>query len=225
MQRTELSLRDYGPSRGSHSHGYFQVLVGLRGVLELEVEGHAARIGAGHGIVIAPGDRHDFESRAGSRCLVLDTADAAWRRCDARPACPQEAAALATYLALACQRRGAAVPQGARLLLSAWQPSSARRARVRRPIDWAGLRDWAQAHLHEPLTVAELASCAHLSASQFNDRCIEANGMSAMAWLRLQRLERARSLRAEGFGVAETARLCGYRSPSALTAAIRRELR
>ena len=31
-----LSLRDYGPSHGSHSHDHFQVLVGLEGVLELE---------------------------------------------------------------------------------------------------------------------------------------------------------------------------------------------
>lgn len=37
-----LSLRRYGASRGSHAHEHFQVLVGLDGVLELEVEGAAA---------------------------------------------------------------------------------------------------------------------------------------------------------------------------------------
>ena len=41
-----LSLRRYGASRGSHAHAHFQVLVGLDGVLELEVEGRGRRVGA-----------------------------------------------------------------------------------------------------------------------------------------------------------------------------------
>jgi AraC-like DNA-binding protein len=221
----ELSLRDYGSSRGSHSHAHFQVLVGLDGVLELEVEGRGQRLGAGGGIVIPPGDRHDFESRAGSCCLVLDTADEAWRRCASAPACHEEVAALAHWLRLASQRRGAVPAQGADLLLAAWPLSIDNTLRARRPIDWPELSQWLHARMHEPLTVADLAAHVHLSASQFAQRCLQANGMSAMAWLRRQRLQRARQLRAAGLGVAEAARRCGYRSPSALTAAMRRALR
>jgi len=44
-----------------------------------------------------------------------------------------------------------------------------------------------------------------------------------MHWLRSQRLLQARLLRDGGLPVAEAARRCGYRSPSALTAAMRRE--
>ncbi|MDO8717701.1 MAG: cupin domain-containing protein, partial [Polaromonas sp.] len=69
-----LSLRQYGASPGSHAHAHFQVLLGLEGVLELEVQGRGQRFGTGQGCVIAPGVRHDFEARSGSRCLVLDTA-------------------------------------------------------------------------------------------------------------------------------------------------------
>jgi len=54
-------------------------------------------------------------------------------------------------------------------------------------------------------------------------RCREENGVSAMHWLRSQRLLQARLLRDGGLPVAEAARRCGYRSPSALTAAMRRE--
>jgi len=46
--------------------------------------------------------------------------------------------------------------------------------------------------------------------------------VSAMHWLRMLRLAHARELRLGGMGVAETARSTGYRSPSALTAALRR---
>lgn len=34
-----LSLRQYGPSHGSHAHGNFQVLLGLEGTLELDAQG------------------------------------------------------------------------------------------------------------------------------------------------------------------------------------------
>ena len=81
-----LSLRRYGPSPGSHSHDHFQVLLGLDGVLELEVEGRGRRVGPGEGLLVTPGDRHDFESSDGSRCLVLDTRTdllVAVRRCAA----------------------------------------------------------------------------------------------------------------------------------------------
>jgi len=44
-----------------------------------------------------------------------------------------------------------------------------------------------------------------------------------MAWLRGQRLAQARLLRGGGMAVAEVAQRTGYRSPSALTAALRRQ--
>ena len=157
--RHELALRDYGRSHGSHAHDHFQVLIGLHGVLEIEVEGRGAGIGAGEAQVIAPGERHDFNGRKhGSLCLVLDTT----------------------------------------------QPA------------------WARARWHEPLGVADLADVACLSPSQFAQRCREEQGTSPMHWLRALRLAHARELRLGGLDVAETARRTGYRSPSALTAALRR---
>lgn len=43
---SSLSLRHYGASHGSHAHEHFQVLLGLDGVPELEVQGHGRRIAA-----------------------------------------------------------------------------------------------------------------------------------------------------------------------------------
>ena len=220
-----LSLRDYGPSRGSHAHEHFQVLVGLAGVLELEVEGRGARIGAGDAHVVVPGDRHDFESRGGSRCLVLDTHQPQWARCAGRlPADASRLHALANYLAQCAQHPQAssvALQHGPALLLEAWGAAAPAHGRGR-AIDWTALAAWARARWHEPLGVADLARMACLSPSQFAQRCRDEQGMSAMNWLRTLRLAHARELRLAGVGVAETARRTGYRSPSALTAALRR---
>lgn len=220
-----LSVRHYGASPGSHTHEHFQVLLGLDGVLELEVEGRGQRVGAGTGLVIAPGDRHDFESALGARCLVLDSGDPGWARLIARTP-PPDALPLAQYLASACAAgRARARQQGPALLLEAWAPHAPPPLRLRRAIDWATLQAWAQNAAATPLSVADLAARVHLSAAQFNERCRQELGTSPMAWLRDLRLERARQLRAQGLPVADVARRCGYRSPSALTAALRRSER
>jgi AraC-like DNA-binding protein len=217
-----LSLRSYGASPGSHSHDHFQVLVGLDGVLELEVEGRGSRVAAGDGFLVQPGNRHDFESAAGSRCLVLDTAVGLWSLCDTAPRQAAQVGSLARYLAQALlQHQPLGTLHGPSLLLEAWGPA-VQRAPARRRIDWPALQAWAQARLDQPLTVADLADRVHLSPSQFALRCHEAHGVSVMQWLRAQRLARARQLRDLGLPVAEVARRAGYRSPSALTAALRR---
>jgi AraC-like DNA-binding protein len=222
-----LSLRDYDSSRGSHAHDHFQVLIGLDGVLEIEVEGRGAGIGVGEAQVVAPGDRHDFEARGhGSVCLVLDTTHAPWARCAERaPADVPQLHTLARYLAHCMKqpRQSAlALQHGPALLLEAWNPGPSPSDTRRRRIDWQALTTWARARWHEPLTVADLAAVACLSPSQFAQRCRDEQGMSAMHWLRTLRLAHARELRLDGMGVAETARRTGYRSPSALTAALRR---
>lgn len=221
--RDLLSLREYGASHGSHSHAHFQVLVGLDGELELEIEGRGQRVRAGDGVVVPAGERHDFGAAEGSVCLVLDTHEALWERCAGSPQRPLQVGALAAYLAGAL-REGLPLAslQGPRLLLEAWAPAAARSTRPHRSIDWLALAAWTQARMDQPLTVAQLAQRVHLSTSQFALRCHEMHGMSPLQWLREQRLQRARLLRDSGLPVAAVARRTGYRSPSALTAALRR---
>jgi AraC-like DNA-binding protein len=219
-----LSLRTYGASHGSHSHDHFQALVGLDGVLDLEVEGRGQRIAAGDACLVTPGERHDFEARHGSRCLVLDSRHDFWSRCAARPARPQQLGLLAQYLAQALtHQQPMATLHGPSLLVEAWRPAATPQ-RAQRPIDWPTLAAWAQARMDSPLAVTDLAARVFLSPSQFTLRCHEAQGVSPMQWLRLLRLARARQLRDGGMAVAEVARRTGYRSPSALTAALRRHI-
>lgn len=218
-----LSLRHYGASHGSHAHAHFQVLLGLDGVLELEVQGRGQRIAAGQGCVIAPGERHDFEARGGSRCLVLDTAQPGWARCPPQPAQTAQALALAHYLAQALQHPDSlAQHYGPLLLLDAWRTTSPLPRRYQRSIHWDQLAIWAGQHLHETLSVAQLAQQVFLSPSRFAERCRRETGLSPMQWLRSQRLALAVQLRDGGMRVAETALRCGYQSPSAFTAALRR---
>ena len=217
-----LSVRHYGASPGSHAHDHFQILLGLVGVLELEVDSRGRRVGPGDGVVIAPDLRHDFESAQGARCLVLDSSDMGWTRLDRTAPLP-DTLPLARYLASACASGLVRARQlGPALLLEAWAPPALPR-RSRRAIDWQSLQAWALKAVDERLSVADLATRTHLSPAQFTERCQQELGQSPMAWLRSLRMDRARHLRAQGLPVAEVARRCGYRSPSALTAALRKQ--
>lgn len=218
------SIRHYGPAPGSHAHAHFQILWGLDGDLELEIDGHGACVTAGSGVVIAPHERHDFESTGGSRCLVLDSPDIGWSQ---RARAPQWAGVtdhLARFIAHAIAHRLPLDPhQGAALFVQSWAAAQAPASRrARRAIDWVALGQWARSRLADPLTAGDLARYACLSESQFRARCVEQQACSPMQWLRRLRLEAAGRLRAQGLSVAEVARRTGYDSPSALTAAIRR---
>jgi len=95
----------------------------------------------------------------------------------------------------------------------------------RRPIDWPHLLGWIDDHLADALDVATLADRVHLSVTQFAFRCSAEFGIPPMTLVRRQRMAAAQRLRAVGVPVAKAAARCGYRSPSALTAALRRDTR
>lgn len=79
-----LSVRCYGASHGSHAHEHFQILLGLDGVLDLEVDGRGQRIAAGNGAatmltacLLVPRPGHPDALRSGAQPLVLSFSQAA----------------------------------------------------------------------------------------------------------------------------------------------------
>lgn len=226
--RHGLSLRRYGPSPGSHAHAHFQVLWGWRGTLELELEGRGMRIGVGRVAVIPPQARHDFQAARGDcACLVLDTGAAVLEPWAGRDLAVDPATLHLLHF-LAAQPAQELPAAAAELLLGTLANRDGMHGtgnapvRTRRTIAWAALAAWADAHLAERLSVADLAARVCLSPTQFAARCRAETGLAPMTWLRARRLALARAARAAGEPVYLAAARCGYRSPSALTAALRR---
>ncbi|MDX1897108.1 AraC family transcriptional regulator, partial [Pseudomonas aeruginosa] len=67
-----LSLRHYSHDQIVHSHDHAQLVLGLSGCLEFEVEGRGSRVLRQTFAVVPAQARHACSSPAGSRCLVLD---------------------------------------------------------------------------------------------------------------------------------------------------------
>jgi len=222
---SHLSVRTYGDAPGGHSHDHFQVLWPLQGCLDLEIEGRGLALQVGDGLLLRPGERHDFESRHGSRCLVLDTCEPVWLHRADRPEFARSASQMAAFLAVALEERlPLALESGAQLLAQSWGASQTA-SPVRRSVNWTKLTAWLAIRLDQRLLAADLADQACLSESQFRARCLEELGVTPMQWIRQLRLNKAQQLREAGISVADIARRVGYESASALTAAMRQSRR
>ena len=73
-----LSLRHYRDDLIAHSHEHPQLVFGLRGRLDFEVQGQGALLGRQGLVVVPAGAHHTCGSDAGSHCLVLDVPDQQW---------------------------------------------------------------------------------------------------------------------------------------------------
>jgi transcriptional regulator GlxA family with amidase domain len=86
----------------------------------------------------------------------------------------------------------------------------------------AAARDWALAHLDQPLDVARLAGAARMSVRTFNRRFREETGRSPGAWLVAQRVDHARHLlETTELPVDDVARRAGLGSGASLRAHLR----
>jgi AraC-like DNA-binding protein len=218
-------LHHFGPPVPRQAHPQLHVLWSYEGTLELEIDGRAFRLAPWQATAIAPGRPHACHAPRGGRCFVAASSDAA-HAAQVAPLCGQvrTADASMTHLLRYLAAHALLPASAGELLIDGLCTRSLVRAEgSRRPIAWATLEAWVDTHLAQPLSVATLAGQVHLSPTQFAARCREELGVTPMALVRRLRLQSALRLRHAGQGVAFVARQCGYRSPSALTAALRRE--
>lgn len=204
-----VSQRRYSGSFDAHAHQHAQVLVGLQGHLELEVEGHAAFVDAACGLIVPAGARHAYEAATPACVLVLDSPSRqGLERC--RRFLPPP------------QWRAAPEALGAGEVIE--QLLDAPRVLERRAIRLDELDAAIDAELHAAWSTPRLAALCDLSAQRFHARFVELTGTTPMNHVRARRLAVAQQRLAAGWPLETTALHVGYASASALAYALRREL-
>ncbi|HET9644624.1 MAG TPA: AraC family transcriptional regulator [Burkholderiaceae bacterium] len=199
-------LRQYGAETGRHSHDHAQVLFGLEGNLDMEVEGHAAYVDGTCGLVVPAGATHSYQAERGARVFVLD--------CD-----PDAGTDRLRRFALPPGWRSRLISREVLLAALGEAPTLA----PRRRIDLDALSACIDADLARAWTVADLARLCHLSPQRLRARFAEAYGISPLEFVRSRRLDRAERLLRQGWTLEAVALQVGYACASALSAAIRRE--
>jgi AraC-like DNA-binding protein len=233
-----LTLRHYLEEPIAHSHDHAQLVFGLSGHLDLEVDGLGSQVRESSVMVLPFSAHHACGSRDGSRCLVLDVptehwvvhslgehADASRRLLDkpVRLALDYRQSQLVQWLAHSPVGDPLIVQQGAVLLLASLNHPLAQPAPGRR-LPYAAFNAHIERHVAHPLQVADLARIADLSAARLHARFIAECGQTPMDYIRSRRLQKALSLLKETpLPVGEIADRVGYSSQSAFAAAMLRE--
>lgn len=198
-------LRRYSGDHGSHEHVHAQLLFGIDGALDVEVDGHLMRVDATTGLIVPAGSSHASSSRHGAQVLVVDSP-------------PSHEFDRLRPLALSAGR-----PQTTSVAHWLDWARTARRAAPRRKLEVAELATAVKSALHENWTTERMAARFALSAPQFHTRWRQLTGQTPQTWLRDLRLDEAERLLRAGLLVDAAAAQVGYASSSALLYALRRE--
>lgn len=233
-----LTLRHYLEAPIAHSHDHAQLVFGLSGHLDFEVDGHGSQVRESSVMVLPFSAHHACGSRDGSRCLVLDVPSEHWvlhslgehagasrRLLDqpARLALDARQNQLVQWLAHSPVDDPLIVQQGAVLLLASLNHSLTQPVPGRR-LPYAAFNAHIERHLSHPLQVADLARIADLSVARLHARFMAECGQTPMDYIRSRRLQTALDLlQKTPLPIGEIADRVGYASQSAFAAAMLRE--
>lgn len=202
------SVRRYAGEYAAHRHDHAQVLLGMEGALELELDGRSARIDASSGLIVPAGTGHAYLAAHPARVLVIDCA-------------PGAALERARHFRMPPEWRGRTNLDAVGALA---RVGTLGRRHTRRRLDLEGLDAALDAALHAPWSAARMAAVVHLSVPRFHARFRELTGTTPAAFLRDKRLSAAaRLIATHGFSLEAAAAQVGYGGASALAYALRRE--
>lgn len=236
--RPILTLRQYTRDLIVHSHDHAQLVIGLSGALDFEVDGRGSQVIQQSFVVVPSGFHHACGSPNGSCCLVLDVpsdqwvsqslgdhADASRRLLDQAGRLPLDAgqSQLVSWLAGSQINDPLIAQQGAVLLLASLNNAKPETVGGRR-LPYAALNAHIDQRAAHPLQVADLARIAGLSTARLHARFVAECGQTPMDYIRSRRLHIAVGLlRDSALPIGEIANRVGYSSQSAFAAAILRE--
>ena len=236
--RPILTLRQYSQDLIVHSHDHAQLVFGLTGALDFEVDGRGSQVVQQSFLVVPSGAHHACGSANGSRCLVLDVPDDQWvaeslgdhaessrRLLDTAGRLALDAGQnqLVNWLASSPVDDPLIAQQGAVLLLASLNHARPDAIGGRR-LPYAALNAHIDQYAAYPLQVADLARVAGLSSARLHARFMAECGQTPMDYIRSRRLHRAvEMLRDSALPIGEIAVRVGYSSQSAFAAAVLRE--
>ena len=225
MSADRLDFRSYRKETERHHHAFWQVVLPLRGQLDMEIDGRAGAVKNRWGALIPAGLAHAFEAGGENRFLVADVGslvlpEALVDRFSAQPffQIPPTVRALVDVGRAIGDRTTLAGAWSTLLLAALDQPASS--LRHERPV--ARAIRFMEARLAEPMALADLAEAAGLAEHQLHQAFHAVHGVSPYAFLSRMRLERALYLLEETrLPLGEIASLTGHADQSALTRRMR----
>lgn len=227
---SQTELRSYPAEVRAHSHAFHQIVLPLRGALELETGGRGGFVDRYGGALIRSGDVHAFqghrEGHRDAKCLVMDLPEGSvWdSRFDGKtfPFFPMDPAM--HHLLRFIDLRGGLDPHTEALLASSTFQMLGEPDQNALPTALRQALRFLESSLRHPITVGQIAAECGVSESVlyalFRD-WIGAGPMAHMTDLRMRHAKAA--LRSGDQPIARIAQECGYADQTAFTRVFRRK--
>ncbi|KTD23382.1 AraC family transcriptional regulator [Legionella lansingensis] len=209
-----ISLRSYKTESASHSHEFAQIVLPIRGSLELEIEGRGSQVKDGIGAYIATNSRHCF---AGSQDNLFLVADLPKQSPELKPFVYVTATVKKficfTHSYLQTTQDPLTDYLLYQLMVNVLSPSS---LLSHRSVQLA--KEWIAKHLAAPMDISKLARHCCLSKSQLQRRFKEETGLGLAEYWRIKKLEYAQMLLSKAkLSIEEIAFEVGYENLSAFS--------
>ncbi|WP_432468144.1 helix-turn-helix domain-containing protein [Agarivorans sp. Z349TD_8] len=219
-----------------HSHNFYQVVIGLQGQTEFDIEGAGNLVGPGQGCLVSADNKHAFTGLGRNQILVVnlpleqthemqDKVEQLFER-QAYFQLGNQAQVLIGALCheILSQPQDQLLGQAcAHTLVCVLQNQLAQTQLRQRPLvrlQMDVIDSYIQLHLHQKITVAQLAGCVYLAESQFHLLFRQQNGITPHQYLLRKRFELAKQLLDDAtLTLSQISDSCGFASQSSFTSA------
>lgn len=219
MQK-HLSIRSYNRQRKGHVHHYHQLVLPLRGVINIELETYLGKVAPGECVVIKQGQMHHFTANQEAKFVVADLCELPGNLLNTNHIVFSITQPLISFLSfIEKQLENQVNPQLERsmfktfiLLLEEQQQFKQLDHRIRLVIEYV------LENLSGNLTIETLAQVACLSQTQFKKVFTQQIGLSVSKHITKERMEKAKALLMHtDYSVQLIAEQVGYRDLSAFS--------
>ncbi|MCI0510659.1 AraC family transcriptional regulator [Chromohalobacter marismortui] len=235
---TSIRLTPLDNTVKHHDHAFHQIVIGLAGHAEFEIEGLGGSIAPLSGCIVPINHVHYYEGIGDNRQLILDLPDdspsltGSHRELASLFDAPRYFTLddpLRNYLNFVVQEMSQPRHADGELLATTFlsclhaRLSTATTLESGRALNLDIIDRYIDTHIAERVTVKDLASLACLSEAHFGERFRRHTGLTPYQYLLRRRLDRASTLlRTAGVPLTEIAARTGFANQSALSHAFRR---
>ncbi len=217
---THLSIRSYSRQRHGHAHDFHQLVLPLRGVIEIEFEAYSGNVAPGECVLIRRGQVHHFTADTEARFVVADMDSLPGNLAGSSPVVFSISPPLIRYLDFIEAQLQHQLNPGLEQSMSQVFAQLLAEQRLMPQVDQRirrVLRYMAE-RLEQRLAIHELARVACLSETQCKKLFREQVGMTVMQYLTQMRMDRARALlQHTDYSIQRIAEQVGYTDVSAFS--------
>ncbi|RDH41972.1 AraC family transcriptional regulator [Zooshikella ganghwensis] len=191
-----LSIRAYSRQRKGHSHHYHQLVLPLRGAINIEVEDYSGKVVPGECVIIRSGEIHHFTANEEARFVVADMSKLPENISQSEQLIFSINSPLISYLSFIEEQLEYQVnTEIEKIMFSTFEMLLAEQTLLKQTDRRIRLvLEYVLENLAEKLVINELAKIACLSPTQFKKLFKDQMGLSVLQYITKVRMEKAKAL-------------------------------